>query len=117
METAAQSVGAAVKTSAPLKRSGAEPGLPISAIAQAFSLPQDGVGSAQTPDRKGRAIFQVASIAPAAALDDKAVEELRKELARGMGNDVYAQYVNGLQTAYGVQVNAKAISNITGQTQ
>jgi peptidyl-prolyl cis-trans isomerase D len=117
MDDAAQSVGATVKTSPPLKRSGAEPGLPISAIAQAFSLQQDGAGSAQTPDRKGRAIFQVASVTPAPALDDKAVEELRKELARGMGNDVYAQYVNGLQTAYGVQVNAKAISNITGQTQ
>jgi peptidyl-prolyl cis-trans isomerase D len=117
MEAAAQSVGATVKTTPPLKRSGAEPGLPISAIAQAFSLPQDGVGSAQTPDKKGRAIFQVATITPAPALDDKGVEDLRKEIARGLGNDFYAQYVNGLQTAYGVQVNPKAISSITGQAQ
>jgi peptidyl-prolyl cis-trans isomerase D len=115
LEAAAQSVGATVKTSQPLKRAGAEPGLPISAIAQAFSLPQDGTGSAQTPDRKARAIFQVAEIKPAPALDDKGVEDLRKELARGLGNDTYAQYVNGLQTAYGVQVNPKAIAQATGQ--
>jgi peptidyl-prolyl cis-trans isomerase D len=116
IDEAAKAVNASVKTSQPLKRAGAEPGLPISAVAQAFSLAQDGVGSAQTPDRKGRAVFQVAEIKPAAALDDKGVEELRKELARGLGNDIYAQYVNGLQTAYGVQVNAKAISQVTGQT-
>ena len=117
MEAAAQSVGATAKTSPALKRSGAEPGLPISAIAQAFSLPQDGIGSAQTPDKRGRAIFQVVGITPAPALDDKGVDELRKELARGVGNDLYAQYVNGLQTTYGVQVNPKAIAQITGGQQ
>ena len=114
MEAAAETVKATVKTSQPLKRAGAEPGLPLSAIAQAFSLPQDGVASAQTPDKKGRAVFQVTAIKQAPALDDKGVEEIRKELARGLANDTYAQYVNGLQTAYGVQVNAKAIAQVTG---
>jgi peptidyl-prolyl cis-trans isomerase D len=116
MEQAAAAAGAELKTSAPLKRAGAEPGLPISAIAQAFSLPEGGFGSAQTADRKGRALFQVAAVKPAPALDDAAAEQLATELGRGMGNDVFAQYVNGLQTAYGVQVNAKAIATITGQT-
>jgi peptidyl-prolyl cis-trans isomerase D len=113
----AQSVGAEVKTSASLKRSGAEPGLPLSAVAQAFTLPQDGFGSAQMPDRKGRVIFQVAAITPAPPLDDKQTEELRAEIARGTGNDLMAQYLNGLQTAYGVQINANAINNATAQTQ
>lgn len=115
LEDAAASVKAEVKTSAPLKRSGAEPGLPITAVAQAFSLPENGHGSAQTADRKGRVVFQVASVKPAPALDDKQVEQLQAELGRGMGNDIFAQYVNGLQTAYGVQVNAKAIATATGQ--
>lgn len=114
VEEAAGTVKAEVKTSQPLKRGAAEPGLPISAITQAFSLPENGVASAQTSDRKGRAIFQVAAIKPAPALDDKAAETLREEVSRGMGNDILAQYVNGLQTAHGVNINAKAVANLTG---
>jgi peptidyl-prolyl cis-trans isomerase D len=116
LEEVAGAEKAEVKTSAPIKRSGAEPGLPISAIAQAFSLPEGGFGSAQTADRKGRVIFQVAAVKPAPALDDKGVEQLQAELGRGMGNDFFAQYVTGLQTSYGVQVSAKAIATATGQT-
>jgi peptidyl-prolyl cis-trans isomerase D len=114
IEDAAASVKAEVKTSQPLKRGGAEPGLPISAVSQAFTLAENGVGTAQTADRKGRAVFQVASIKPAEPIDDKGMEALREELTRGMGNDILAQYVNGLQTAHGVQINAKAIANLTG---
>lgn len=115
IDAAAASVGASVKTTPSLKRTGAEPGLPISAIAQAFTLPKDGLASAQTADRKGRVVFQVAEIKPAPALEAKQAEELRAELSRGMGADVVAQYVTGLQTAYGVQVSPKAISDATGQ--
>ena len=113
MEEAAGAVQAAVKTTQPLKRTGVEPGLPVSAISQAFSLPQGGYGSAPSADRKGRAVFEVASITPAPALDDKGYEQLSTEISRGIGNDIFAQYVNGLQTAYGVQINAKAIANAT----
>ena len=38
----AKSVGATVKTTQPLKREGSEPGLPQTAMAQAFSLAEDG---------------------------------------------------------------------------
>jgi peptidyl-prolyl cis-trans isomerase D len=114
IEEAAATVKAEVKTSQSLKRGGAEPGLPISAVTQAFSLGDNGVASAQTADRKGRAVFQVAGVKPAPALDDKAAEALRDEIGRGMGNDILAQYVNGLQNAQGVKINANAIANLTG---
>jgi peptidyl-prolyl cis-trans isomerase D len=114
IEDAAAAVKAEVKTSQSLKRGGAEPGLPISAVTQAFSLGDNGVASALTADRKGRAVFQVAGVKPAPALDDKAAQALRDELSRGMGNDILAQYVNGLQTAHGVNINPKAVANLTG---
>ncbi len=117
MDDVAASVKGAVKTTPSIKRTGAEPGLPISAISQAFSLPENGVGSALTTDRKGRAIFQVTAITPAPPLDDKGAEELRGEISRGFSNDYMAQYVNGLQTAEGVKVNPKAIANLVGGEQ
>jgi len=113
IEAVAGAVSATINTTAALKRTGAEPGLPLTAVARAFTLPQDGFGSAQTADRKGRVIFQVGGITPAPPLDDKQAEELRTELSRAMGGDILAQYVNGLQTAYGVQINAKAVANAT----
>jgi peptidyl-prolyl cis-trans isomerase D len=113
MEDAAGAAHASVKTTQPLRRTGVEPGLPVSAITQAFSLPEGGFASAQSADRKGRAIFQVATIKAAPTLDEKGFEQLSTEIGRSIGNDIFAQYVNGLQTAYGVQINAKAISNAT----
>jgi peptidyl-prolyl cis-trans isomerase D len=117
LEEAAKSVNAEVKATAALKRGGAEPGLPISAITQAFTLPQGGYASAFTADRKGRAIFQVAGITSAPPLDDAGFKQLSEEISRGIGNDIFAQYVNGLQTAYGVNINAKAVATATGQPQ
>ena len=116
IEDAAKTVNAEVKTTPALKRGGAEPGLPISAISQAFTLPLNGAGSAQTPDRKGRAVFQVTAITPAPPLDEKGAQQLREEISRGMGNDIVAQYVNGLQTSYGVSINPSAVAAVTGQT-
>ena len=113
IEDAAGAVHASVKTTQPLRRTGVEPGLPVSAITQAFTLQQGGFASAQSADRKGRTIFQVATITPAPTLDEKGFEQLSAEVSRSIGNDIFAQYVNGLQTAYGVQINAKAISNAT----
>lgn len=115
IEEAAKTVNAEVKTTPPLKRGGVEPGLPISAVGQAFTLPQNGAGSVLAADRKGRSVFQVASITPAPALDEKGAEQLREETSRGIGNDILAQYVNGLQTSYGVKVNPNAIATVTGQ--
>lgn len=117
LEDAAASVNASVKTTASLKRAAAEPGLPVSAIAQAFSLEQGAYSSTPTADRKGRAIFQVATVTPAPALDDKGAEALAAELSRGMSNDAMSQYVNGLQTAYGVKISTSAIARLTGQPQ
>jgi peptidyl-prolyl cis-trans isomerase D len=114
IDEAAGSVKAEVKTTQSLKRAGVEPGLPISAISQAFSLPENGVGSATAADRKGRVVFQVAGVNAAPALDDKEAEKLSAEISRGVANDLTAQYVNGLQAAQGVKINAKEIAALTG---
>ncbi len=115
IEKLAKSAGAKVTQTPPLKRGSAQPGLPLTAIAQAFALADKGFGSARTPDRKSRAIFQVVAIKPAPPLDEKQAVKLAAEIQSGMTNDALAQYVNGLQNAYGVSINTKAIPGLSDQ--
>lgn len=115
IEKLAETVDAKVTTTPLIKRTDVQPGLPISALSQMFSSPLNGFGSAETPDGKSHAVFQVTEIKPAAAMDEKQAAALRNQLRRGIGSDFYAQYVNGLKNAYGVQFNTKAISDLSGQ--
>ncbi len=115
IETLAEPLGAKVETTPPLKREAAPQGLPRTAIPLAFTLPQDGLGTVQMPDRVSQAILQVVEIKPAPALDEKQAEALGEELRRGVGVDILTQYVGGLQKSYGVQVNPGAISSLIGQ--
>ncbi len=115
IEALAKSAGAKVTQTPTLKRGGAQPGLPLTAIAQAFALPDKGFGSARTPNRKSRAIFQVVEIKPAPPVDEKQAQKLTAEIRRGMTNDALAQYVTGLQNAYGVSINTKAVPGLSGQ--
>ena len=115
IEAMAQEAGAEIVAAPAVKRDGTVQGLPRTATSLAFSLAKDDFGSVQMPDRKAQAVLQVTEVKPAAPLDEKQAEELREEIRRGMGADILAQYVGGLQKAYGVQVNSSAISSLIGQ--
>lgn len=114
-DAAAAEIGAKVETTAPLKRDAAPKDLPRTAVSQAFTLPDQGIGNAQLDGRPGQAVFQVAELKQAPPLDEKQAETLRTELRQGMGVDILTQYVSGLQTDYGVRVNNKAVSQLFGQ--
>lgn len=109
----AQTAGAEVKTSQPLKRTGAEPGLPISAVAVAFGLQQGEIEA--VPSAAGQTIVQVSAINPPAPFDAKQMEDAKKELEQALSNDYAAQYLNAIQADLGVAINTAALSAITGQ--
>lgn len=112
----AKSVGAEVKTTPPLTRSGGGE-LPASAVAQAFASLEGGSGSAASPDGQGRFIFQVATVTTPETTAPADAERLRNQIARLMGDDFVAQYVTGLQDSYGVSINQARLDQLTGAAE
>lgn len=116
LETLAEeNKGGEVQTASGLKRVETPEGLPASAVSLAFTLPLNGFGTVQMPDGKSQAVFQLAEIKDAPALDEAQAKALRDELRQNLGVDILTQYVAGLQNDYGVQVNSEAISQLTNQ--
>src|SRR5690606_19819008 len=62
MEVLAQEVGGKVDTARGIKRIGGAPGLPESAVGQAFVTPQGGAASAETSDGRTRVVFKVTEV-------------------------------------------------------
>lgn len=110
----AKSVGAEVKSSQPLKREGSEAGLPPSAVAQAFSLADNGAGSAQGSDGESRAVFQVAKVIAPAPLNALQADAMRQKLSSQIAEDNFAQYLTGIEKAAGVSVNQKNFAAAVG---
>ncbi len=110
----AKSVGAAVKTSQPLKREGSEAGLPSSAIAQAFSLAEGGAASAQDSDGESRAVFQVAKVIAPAPLNEMAARTMEQKLSGQIAEDNFAQYLTGVEKAAGVSIDRKNFAAAVG---
>lgn len=113
LETIASSIGAEIKSTPPLGRAGAVD-LPPSAVAQAFSLPDGGAGSAPANDGKGRVVFQVASIDVPGEPTPEDTKRLQEQVDKMMNEDLIAQYVGGLQDAYGVKINRARLETLTG---
>lgn len=117
IEAVAESVDAKVVKTPLLKRNGAQPGLQLSTITMAFTLPEGGASWAQTADLKTRLVFQVAETKSASDPDPKQLEQLRAEMRMSVGLDMVTQYVNGLQASYGVTTNTKVISDLVSSEQ
>lgn len=110
----AESVNAEVKETKPLKRSDVEPGLPLSAVAQAFALRQGGVNAVVGSDRLSRVIFQLKSIVDPKPAEAVAQVNLRQQLAQSVATDNLAQYIAGVRADLGAEINSQAYSLVTG---
>jgi peptidyl-prolyl cis-trans isomerase D len=110
----AKSVNAEAKTTKPLKRAGAEPGLPLSAIKKAFGLKEGVLAFAPAAGSKGQAVFRVESVTAPKPLDEAGAGALRKRLENAIGGDVATQYVAGLQRTHPVRVNERAFQSAMG---
>jgi peptidyl-prolyl cis-trans isomerase D len=110
----AKSAGLEAKTSKPLKREGSEPGVPPSAISQAFSLPEGGAGSAMSGDGATRTVFQVEKIAPPAPLNEMEARGLEQQLASQIGEDNFSEFLGGVLKTAGVSVDQKTFTAVVG---
>ena len=90
-------------------------GLTPAAVQQIFGTPVGGAGVALA-DGNGRVVFRVLDAAtPPLDLKDKNIAGLLPQLESSLADDLFSQYVSGLQNQLGVHVNQAALRAIGGQ--
>jgi peptidyl-prolyl cis-trans isomerase D len=112
IDDAAKSVGAEVKRVTDVKRA-QRPDLATNVIVQIFDVPPGGAGSTTTDG--GRLIFVVKD-AKTPPFDPLSIESktIAEQLKPALVNDLLEQYVGGLEKAYNVQINQKALEAAVG---
>jgi peptidyl-prolyl cis-trans isomerase D len=114
LEDVAEDLKVEVLTSDPLKRDSITVNVLPPAVAQAFTLPEKGYGSAPSGVEEGRIVFQVDKVTPPEPLNEAEVERLRKQLGLLISEDAIAEYFSALETRYGVNVNRQALAKLIG---
>jgi peptidyl-prolyl cis-trans isomerase D len=117
LEDLAKELNTEVTTSEPLKRAGMTVNVLPPAVAQAFTLPQGGYGSAPSGIDEGRIVFQVDKVNPPADLPVPAAEELKRQLNVFLSDDMVAEYFAALEDRYGVTINQAALAKLVGGDQ
>lgn len=109
-----EETGGKLLTTPPITRTTTADGLTKSAIAQAFALPQGGIGTAQTQDGQSRIIFRVGEVKPAPPPTAEQADSLARELREEITDDVMSAYVGALKQSLGVTVNEDEFRRLTG---
>jgi peptidyl-prolyl cis-trans isomerase D len=106
--------GVKVQQTESIKRAKA-PGLPPAAVQQIFGAPLGGAGVALA-DQGGRMVFKVTeATTPPLDPNDPTLAGLAPQLASSLADDLFSQYISGLQAQLGIQVNQAALRAINGQ--
>ncbi len=106
--------GAVLAHSPPIRRSGA-PGLSPAAVEQIFGTPVGGAGVALS-GAGGRIVFKVTdATTPPLDMENPGVKQIAPQLKSALGDDLFTQYVSGLQSQLGLHVNQTAYAAIIGQ--
>lgn len=116
-EALAQEVGGKIETSKPFKRYGGAPGLPDTAVQQAFVVPNGGVAWAASKDGKLRVVVKVIDVTPAPSPEKADLDRLRTDVTRQMERDVLAAYLAALRGRLGVSINEAMFRRATGADQ
>ena len=114
LEDVAKDLNQHVLTSDPLKRDSITVNVLPAAVAQAFSLPEKGYGSAPSGVEEGRIVFQVDKVTPPPQLDPSETARLKQQIGQLIGEDVVAEYFSALENRYGVSVNEQALAKLVG---
>jgi len=114
LEDVAKDLNQQVLTSDPLKRDSITVNVLPAAVAQAFSLPEKGYGSAPSGVEEGRIVFQVDKVTPPPQLDPSETARLKQQIGQLIGEDVVAEYFSALENRYGVSVNEQALAKLVG---
>jgi peptidyl-prolyl cis-trans isomerase D len=117
LEDVAKELNVEVLTSDPLKRDGLTVYVLPSAVAQAFTLPEKGFGSAPSGVDEGRIVFQVDKVTPAEPLSAPEAERLKQQLGLLISEDATAEYFSALEKRYGVYVNQQALAKLIGSEE
>jgi peptidyl-prolyl cis-trans isomerase D len=114
LEEVAKDLNVEVLTSDPLKRDGITVNVLPPAVAQAFTLPEKGYGSAPSGVEEGRIVFQVDKVTPPEPLDAAETERLKQQLGLLISEDAIAEYFSALENRYGVAINQQALAKLIG---
>lgn len=117
LEDVAKDLNGEVLTSDPLKRDGMTVNVLPAAVAQAFTLPEKGFGSAPSGAGEGRIVFQVDKITPPEPLTEAEATRLKQQLGLLMSEDTIAEYFKALENRYGVYVNQAALAKLIGSEE
>jgi peptidyl-prolyl cis-trans isomerase D len=117
LDDVAKELNTEVLVSDPLKRDSITVNVLPSAVAQAFTLPEKGFGSAPSGVDEGRIVFQVDKVTPPEPLSEAEAKRLRTQLGLLMSEDAIAQYFSALESRYGVYVNQQALAKLIGSEE
>jgi peptidyl-prolyl cis-trans isomerase D len=114
LEDVAKDLNVEVLTSDPLKRDGITVNILPATVAQAFTLPEKGYGSAPSGVEEGRIVFQVDKVTAPPPLDASDADRLKHQLGLLISEDAIAEYFSALEARYGVSVNQQALAKLIG---
>ena len=114
LEDIAKEFNGEVMTSDPLKRNDIGVNVLPAAVAQAFTLPQGGYGSAPSGIDEGRIVFKVETVTAPPKPDAAGLAQVKEQLGLFVSDDVIAEYFGALEKRYGVNVNQQALARLTG---
>ena len=86
-------------------------------MAQAFTLPKGGYGSAPSGVEEGRIVFMVDDVVAPPPLDERAVKRLKAQLGLLLSEDTIAEYFGALESRYGVNINQQALAKLVGTSE
>ncbi len=114
LEVIAKEVGGKVETTELVTRASIPDGLTEAVMTQAFVIEKGAASSAETRDGNSRTIFQVVEIVPAAKPTKEQLTALENELKSVLRREQSEQYVKGLESRYGLQINEELFKQLTG---
>ena len=117
LEDVAKELNVEVLTSDPLKRDSITVNVLPAAVAQAFTLPEKGYGSAPSGVEEGRIVFQVDKVTPPTPLEAAEAEQLKRQIGLLISEDAIAEYFSALESRYGVSVNQQALAKLVGSSE
>jgi len=117
LEDVAKEVGTEVLPTSALKRDDLTVNVLPAAVAQAFTLPKGGYGSAPSGVGEGRIVFRVDDVIAPPQLDESALEQLKHRIGLLMSEDTIAEYFGALENRYGVSVNQQALAKLVGTSE
>lgn len=114
LEDLGKELNTEVLTSDALKRDGITVNVLPPTVAQAFTLPEGGYGSAASGIGEGRIVFKVDKVNPPTTLQENEITRLKQQIGLLISEDAIAEYFSALESRYGVSINEQALAKLVG---